>query len=78
MLHLVAELCEHTIRDITRVLGDEVHADSLRADELHDLLDLLDERLRRAVKEEVGFVKEEDHLRLLRVTDLRHLLEKLA
>ena len=78
MLYLMAELREHSIRDVARVLGDKVHADALRADELHHLLDLLDERLRCAIKKKVGLIEEEDHLRLLRVPDLRHLLEKLA
>ena len=57
--------------------GDEVDADALRADQADDLLDLLEERLRRVVEEEMGLVEEEDQLRLLGIADLGQVLEQL-
>ena len=42
VLHAVAELPEHRVGHVGRVLRDEVDADALRADQPHDLLDLLD------------------------------------
>ena len=77
MLHAVAELAEHGLGEIQRVLRHEVNADALRADEAHDLLDSLEQRLRRLVEEEMCFVEEEDEPGLLRVAELRQMLEEL-
>ena len=46
VLDAVAELAEHGVGNVERVLRDEVDADSLRSDQPHDLLDLLDQRRR--------------------------------
>ena len=77
VLHAVAELPEDGVGHVRRVLRDEVHADALRANQADDLLDLLDERRRRIVEQQVRFVEEEDERRLLRIADLRQPLEQL-
>ena len=78
MLHAVAELAEHLVRDVARVLRDEVHADALGADQPGDLLDLEEQRVRDVVEEQVGLVEEEHELRLRQVAGLRQALEQLA
>ena len=78
MLHAVAELAEHLVRDVERVLGDEVDADALGADQPHHLLDLLQQRLGRVVEQQVRLVEEEHELRLVEVADLGQLLEQLG
>ena len=78
MLHAVAELPEHGIRNVERVLRDEIHADAFRADQAHDLLDFLQQRRRRVAEQQVGLVEEEDQLGFGQVARLRQLLEKLG
>ena len=78
MLDAVGELSEDIVRDVRRALADEVYADALGADELNDLNDLLDERLGCVAEEQVRFIKEEDHARLLKVADLRQTLEEFG
>ena len=77
MLNLVAELRQHTARNIRRVLGNKVYADALRANQLDHLLNLVEQSLWRAVKEKVCLVEEKDHLGLLEISRLRKLREKL-
>ena len=62
---------------VGRVLGDEVDADALGADQAHHPLHRLDQRRRRVVEQEMRLVEEEDELRLVEVADLRQLLEQL-
>ena len=69
VLDFVAELREDAVRDVRRVLGDEVDADTLRTDEFDDLLDLLEQFLGGVVEEHVRLIEEEDDLRLLGVAD---------
>ena len=78
MLDAVGELGKDFIRDIRRALADEVYADALGADELDDLNDLLDKRLGCVAEEQMRFIKEEDHARLLKVADLRQTLKELC
>jgi hypothetical protein len=70
MLHAIAELGEHVRRHVLRALGHEVHADALRADQPHDLVDLLEQRLGRVAEQQVGLVEEEAELRLREVAFL--------
>jgi hypothetical protein len=65
VLHAVAELAEHRVGHVERVLGDEIHADALGADQAHHLLDLLQQRRRRIVEQQVGLVEEEGQLGLV-------------
>jgi hypothetical protein len=39
MLHTIAELTEDRFRNVEGILRDEIHADTLRSDQPHDLLD---------------------------------------
>jgi hypothetical protein len=64
MLHAVAELAEHRVGDVERVLRDEIDADALGADQAHHLLDLFQQRRRRIVEQQVGLVEEEGQLGL--------------
>ena len=77
MLDAIAKLPEHALRHIERILRHEVHADALRANQAHDLLDLLEQRLRRLVEQQMRLVEEEHQLRLLRVAHFRQVLEEL-
>ncbi len=77
MLHAVAELAQHLVRHVDRVLRDEEHADALGADQAHDLLDPVEQRLRRVVEQQMRLVEEENELRLVEIADFRQLLEQL-
>ena len=77
MLHAVAELRQHLVGHVERILRDEIDADALRADQPHDLLDLVEQRLRRVVEQQMRLVEEEHELGLVRVADLGQLLEQL-
>ena len=77
VLHAVAELAEHGVGNVERILRDEIHADALRANEPHDLLDLLEQRFRRVGEQQMRFVEEEHEPRLVRVADLGQPLEQL-
>ncbi|ENN86155.1 hypothetical protein RHSP_33286 [Rhizobium freirei PRF 81] len=78
MLHAVAELRQHRFRYIERVLGDEIDADALGADQTHHLFDTLDQHLRRIVEEQMRFIEEEDQPRLLRIADLGQFFEQFG
>ena len=41
VLNPISQLAQHRLGNICRVLGDEIDADALRADEAYDLLDFL-------------------------------------
>ncbi len=62
MLHAVAQLGEHLVRHVDRVLRHEIDADALRADQPHHLLDLVHQRLRRVVEQQMRLVEEEHEL----------------
>ena len=78
VLHAVAELAQHRVRHVERILRDEKHADALGADEPHDLLDLVEQRLRRVGEQQVRFVEEEHELRLVAVADFGQALVQLG
>ena len=77
MLNLIAQLCQNIVRDVSGVLGDEVDAHALGADELDNLLYLLQQMLGNPLEQQMRFVKEEDHPGLLGITDLRQRLKQL-
>jgi hypothetical protein len=60
VLDAVAELGQDAFGQVARVLGDEIDADALGADQADDLLDLVDQGLGRVVEQQVGLVEEED------------------
>jgi hypothetical protein len=78
MLHAVAELAEHRVGDVERILRDEVNADALGTDQAHHLLDLFQQRRRRIVEQQVGLVEEEGQLGPRQVARFRQLLEQLG
>ena len=78
VLDAVAELPRNFFGNVDRVLRHEIDADALRSDQAHDLFDLVDERGRRIVEQQMRFVKEEDELRLVGIADLGKRLEHLG
>ena len=56
----------------------KIHADALGADEPHDLLDLVQQRLRRVGEQQVRLVEEEHELRLVRIADFGQSLVELG
>ena len=70
MLDLCVELSEDVVRDVTRILCDEVDADTLGADKLYDLLDLVEQSFGGAAEEQMCLIEEEHHLRLVKIADL--------
>ncbi len=77
MLHAVAHLGQHAFRHVKRVLGHEIDANALGTDELHGLLDLLQQSGRGIGKEQVRLIEKENELRLVRVAHFRQGLEQL-
>ena len=78
VLHAIAQLAEHRFGNVERVLGDEIHAHALGADQAHHLLDFFQQGGRRIGEQQVRFVEEEHELGLLGVADLGQLLEQLG
>jgi hypothetical protein len=78
MLHAVAELAQHAVGDIERVLRDEVDADTLGADQAYHLFHFFQQRGRRFVEQQVGFVEEEHQLGLVQIAGFRQLLEQFG
>ena len=70
MLHPVAQLAGDFLRNINRVLRDEIDADALGTDQAHHLLHLLHQRIRCLVEQQVCFIKEEHQLGLFGVAHL--------
>ena len=78
VLDAVAELPEHGVGNVRRVLRHEIDADAFGSDQAHDLLDLLDQRGRRVREQEMRLVEEKDEPRLLGIANLRQPLEELG
>ena len=74
MLHAVAQLGQHAVGNVQRVLRDEIHAHALGTHQAHHQLNALLQDLGRIVEQEVGLVKEEHQLGLVGVADFRELL----
>ena len=72
VLDLHAELPENRVGQVSWVLGDKDDADALRADQLDDRLELVEQRVAGLVEHEVGLVDEDYELRLVGVAALRH------
>src|SRR6185437_9159466 len=62
MLYAVAQLAEHLVRDVDRILRHEIDANAFRADQPHDLLDFIHQRLGRIVEQQMRLVEEEHEL----------------
>ena len=78
MLDAVAQLPQHGHGNVRGVLGDEVHAHALGADQAHHLLHLFKQRLGAVVKEQMRLVKEEHHARFVQIAHLGQQLVELA
>ncbi len=76
VLHAIAELRQHLVGHVERILRDEIDADALGAHQPHHLLDLLQQRLGRLVEQQMRLVEEEHELRLFRIADFRQFLEQ--
>ena len=59
MLNAIAQLAEHLVGNVQRVLRDEIDAYALRADQSNNLLDPIEQSFGGIVKEQVSFIKEE-------------------
>ena len=68
VLNTVAQLRQHRVGYVKRVLRDEVHPHAFAADQAHHLLDFFQQRLRCFVEEQVSFVKKEHQLGFLQIT----------
>ena len=77
MLHPVAHLLQHIVRHIEGILGDEINANALGADELHGLLNFLHEARGRIVKQQMSLIEEENQLGFFRIAHFRHFLKQL-
>ncbi len=64
VLDAIAELAGDLVGDVDRVLGNEIDADALRADEPHDLLDLFQQGRGGIVEQQMRLVEEESELGL--------------
>jgi hypothetical protein len=51
MLDTIAQLAEHAVRHVDRILRHEINADALGADQAHHLFDLVHQRLGRVVEQ---------------------------
>ncbi len=78
VLHAVAQLGQHAVGNVQRVLGDKVHPHALGTHQAHHQLDAFEEHLGRVVEQQVGLVEEEDQLGLVGVADFGQLLEQLG
>src|ERR1700730_16809465 len=78
MLHPVSKLAQNDVRDIERILADEINPDAFRANQSHHLLDLLFHRRLDVSKEQVRFIEEENEFRLFGVANLGKSLKKLG
>ena len=77
MLHAVAQLAQHSVGHVQRVLGDKVHAHAFRANQAHQQLNALNQHFGRFVKKQVRLVKEEHHLGFFDIADFGQLLKQL-
>ena len=78
MLHPVSELACDLVGNVERVLRHEEHADTLRSDQPHHLLDLVEQRVGRILEQQVRLVEEEDQLGLVEVAHLGQLFEQFG
>ncbi len=78
MLHAGTQLGQHVVRHVGRRLGDEEDADALGADQPDGLGDRVQERLGRAVEQQVRLVEEEDQLGNVDVADLGQVVEEVG
>ena len=76
VLDPVAELACDLFRDVDRVLGDEIDAHALGADQPDNLLHLVEQRLRRVLEQQMRFVEKEHQLGLVRIAHFGQRFEQ--
>ncbi len=69
VLNTVAKLGKNLVGHVDRILRDEIHADTFGTDQADHLLDLVHQRLRRIIEQQMRFIKEEHELRQRYVAD---------
>ena len=67
VLYLEAQLPQHRIRHVGRVLSHEEDANPFGTDELHHRLDLAEQGLGRFFKYQVGLIDKDDELGLIHI-----------
>ena len=77
VLNAVAELPQNAHGNVAGVLGDEIHADALGANQPDDLLQRFQQRLGAVVEEQVRLVEEEHHARLVQIAAFGQQLVQL-
>ena len=78
MLHAVAQLADHGVGNIRRVLRDKVDADALGADKADHLFNFIQQHLRRVVEQQMRLIEEEHQLRFIEVAGFRQALVELG
>ena len=78
MLDLVSKLSQNAVRNILRILCNEIDTHTLGADQLHHLLDLLKENPGSGIKQKMRLVKEKYHLGLFSVPGLRQSFKQFG
>ena len=78
MLHTVAQLAEHSVGNIRRVLRDKIDADALGADKTDHLFDFIQQHLRRIVEQQMRLIEEEHQFGLVEIARLRQALVQLG
>ncbi|MNH14790.1 hypothetical protein D3C79_743880 [compost metagenome] len=78
MLDTQTQLRQDIIRQVARRLGDEIHPDSLGANQPDNLLQAILQCLRRAVEQQVRFIEEQCQQGLVGIAALGQLLEQLG
>ena len=76
MLNFIAQLAENFVRNVRRILSDEINTDSLRTDQLYNLPDFFEQRRRRHIEKKMRFIKEKNHSRFCHVSGFRQCLKK--
>ena len=68
MLDAIAQLAGHAVWNVGRILGDKEDTDTLGTNETHDEFNFFQENLWRVLEEDMGLIKEENHLGLVQIT----------
>ena len=76
VLQAVTQLRQNAFGQVARVLRHEVDPDAFGPDQAHDLLDLLHQRRRGIIEQEMGLIEKEDEAWLVRVAHFGKLLEE--
>ena len=78
MLQLVAQLCQYAFGYVGWLLGDKVNTDALGTDEADNLFNLIQKGLRCILKNQMSFVKEENHFGFIQIACFRHHFVELG